>query len=137
MAVHAEREAEERRDGEHDDPVDGRWDADRRVVQDGQRHRDRERAVVDADLHRGGESLAVLHVEQSRDAVPQAQAGQAEHEGDQPDAPEVLGDVLALGDGAVSPITSGIKYFKHEFLALCDQNSLKNQTGTVLAGASA
>ncbi|MFD1146884.1 NADH-quinone oxidoreductase subunit NuoF [Saccharothrix hoggarensis] len=42
----------------------------------------------------------------------------------------------ALGDGAVSPITSGIKYFKHEFLALCDQNS-KNQTGTVLAGASA
>jgi NADH-quinone oxidoreductase subunit F len=37
----------------------------------------------------------------------------------------------ALGDGAVSPITSGIKYFKHEFLALCDQNS------QVLAGASA
>ncbi|KOX33865.1 NADH dehydrogenase [Saccharothrix sp. NRRL B-16348] len=37
----------------------------------------------------------------------------------------------ALGDGAVSPITSGIKYFKHEFLALCDQNS------QVLAGANA
>ncbi|MCC8244379.1 NADH-quinone oxidoreductase subunit NuoF [Saccharothrix luteola] len=37
----------------------------------------------------------------------------------------------ALGDGAVSPITSGIKYFKHEFLALCDQNS------QVLAGATA
>ena len=25
----------------------------------------------------------------------------------------------ALGDGAVSPITSGIKYFRHEFLDLC------------------
>ncbi|MEV0676530.1 NADH-quinone oxidoreductase subunit NuoF [Actinosynnema sp. NPDC050436] len=37
----------------------------------------------------------------------------------------------ALGDGAVSPITSGIKYFKDEFLALCDVNS------KVLAGASA
>ncbi|WP_433265983.1 NADH-quinone oxidoreductase subunit NuoF [Actinosynnema sp. CS-041913] len=37
----------------------------------------------------------------------------------------------ALGDGAVSPITSGIKYFKDEFLALCDRNS------QVLAGASA
>jgi NADH-quinone oxidoreductase subunit F len=28
----------------------------------------------------------------------------------------------ALGDGAVSPITSGIKYFREEFLALCEQN---------------
>jgi NADH-quinone oxidoreductase subunit F len=28
----------------------------------------------------------------------------------------------ALGDGAVSPITSGIQYFKHEFLELCDAN---------------
>ncbi|MEU3273778.1 NADH-quinone oxidoreductase subunit NuoF [Saccharomonospora sp. NPDC006951] len=28
----------------------------------------------------------------------------------------------ALGDGAVSPITSGIKYFKAEFLALCEKN---------------
>ncbi|MFD7654195.1 NADH-quinone oxidoreductase subunit NuoF [Actinosynnema sp. NPDC059797] len=37
----------------------------------------------------------------------------------------------ALGDGAVSPITSGIKYFKDEFLALCKENS------QVLAGASA
>ncbi|KJK52875.1 NADH dehydrogenase [Lentzea aerocolonigenes] len=37
----------------------------------------------------------------------------------------------ALGDGAVSPITSGIKYFKDEFLALCDKNS------KVLAGANA
>ncbi|MFC6089300.1 NADH-quinone oxidoreductase subunit NuoF [Saccharothrix lopnurensis] len=37
----------------------------------------------------------------------------------------------ALGDGAVSPITSGIKYFRDEFLALCDQNS------KVLAGAQA
>ncbi|MEU0877965.1 NADH-quinone oxidoreductase subunit NuoF [Lentzea sp. NPDC005914] len=37
----------------------------------------------------------------------------------------------ALGDGAVSPITSGIKYFKDEFLALCDTNS------KVLAGANA
>jgi len=37
----------------------------------------------------------------------------------------------ALGDGAVSPITSGIKYFKDEFLALCEKNS------KVLAGANA
>lgn len=28
----------------------------------------------------------------------------------------------ALGDGAVSPITSGIKYFRDEFLALCESN---------------
>jgi len=28
----------------------------------------------------------------------------------------------ALGDGAVSPITSGIKYFREEFLALCERN---------------
>lgn len=28
----------------------------------------------------------------------------------------------ALGDGAVSPIVSGIKYFKEEFLALCETN---------------
>ena len=28
----------------------------------------------------------------------------------------------ALGDGAVSPITSGIKYFRDEFLALCEKN---------------
>ncbi|XVV03395.1 NADH-quinone oxidoreductase subunit NuoF [Actinosynnema sp. CA-248983] len=42
----------------------------------------------------------------------------------------------ALGDGAVSPITSGIKYFKDEFLALCEKNSPK-ESNTVLAGASA
>ncbi|GGP57432.1 NADH-quinone oxidoreductase subunit F [Saccharothrix coeruleofusca] len=41
----------------------------------------------------------------------------------------------ALGDGAVSPITSGIKYFKDEFLALCDQNA--KYEATELAGASA
>jgi NADH-quinone oxidoreductase subunit F len=28
----------------------------------------------------------------------------------------------ALGDGAVSPIVSGIKYFRDEFLALCNTN---------------
>ncbi|GAB2823804.1 NADH-quinone oxidoreductase subunit NuoF [Lentzea nigeriaca] len=43
----------------------------------------------------------------------------------------------ALGDGAVSPITSGIKYFKDEFLALCHENSPKNGASTVLAGANA
>ncbi|MER5265919.1 NADH-quinone oxidoreductase subunit NuoF [Actinosynnema sp. NPDC002837] len=43
----------------------------------------------------------------------------------------------ALGDGAVSPITSGIKYFKHEFLALCDQNSPEKDQAAALAGASA
>ncbi|WP_440900424.1 NADH-quinone oxidoreductase subunit NuoF [Actinosynnema sp.] len=42
----------------------------------------------------------------------------------------------ALGDGAVSPITRGIKYFKDEFLALCDSNAAKLKA-TELAGASA
>ena len=42
----------------------------------------------------------------------------------------------ALGDGAVSPITSGIKYFKDEFLALCATNSAKHEQAA-LAGASA
>jgi NADH-quinone oxidoreductase subunit F len=41
----------------------------------------------------------------------------------------------ALGDGAVSPITSGIKYFKDEFLALCESNAAKNNTAPALAGA--
>ncbi|MDI2029126.1 NADH-quinone oxidoreductase subunit NuoF [Saccharopolyspora sp. TS4A08] len=40
----------------------------------------------------------------------------------------------ALGDGAVSPITSGIKYFREEFLALCDSN--KNKTAPDLVGAA-
>lgn len=36
----------------------------------------------------------------------------------------VLGrSFCALGDGAVSPITSGIKYFRAEFLALCEKNA--------------
>ncbi|QFZ23544.1 NADH-quinone oxidoreductase subunit NuoF [Saccharothrix syringae] len=43
----------------------------------------------------------------------------------------------ALGDGAVSPITSGIKYFKDEFLALCDRNSPEKDQTQVLAGAHA
>ncbi|MEV0085565.1 NADH-quinone oxidoreductase subunit NuoF [Saccharopolyspora sp. NPDC050642] len=39
----------------------------------------------------------------------------------------------ALGDGAVSPIVSGIKYFREEFLALCE----KNKTGEpALVGAA-
>src|ERR1700759_44300 len=33
----------------------------------------------------------------------------------------------ALGDGAVSPIQSGIKYFRDEFLALCTANQTANQ----------
>ncbi|WP_199441671.1 NADH-quinone oxidoreductase subunit NuoF [Umezawaea beigongshangensis] len=41
----------------------------------------------------------------------------------------------ALGDGAVSPITSGIKYFKDEFLALCEANAASN-TAPALAGAA-
>ncbi|MCP3798957.1 NADH-quinone oxidoreductase subunit NuoF [Allokutzneria sp. A3M-2-11 16] len=39
----------------------------------------------------------------------------------------------ALGDGATSPITSAIKYFKHEFLELCQQNAAAQPE---LAGAS-
>ncbi|APU12604.1 MULTISPECIES: NADH-quinone oxidoreductase subunit NuoF [Actinoalloteichus] len=38
----------------------------------------------------------------------------------------------ALGDGAVSPITSAIKYFKQEFLDLCE----KNRNGTAADPAS-
>ncbi|KAA2264794.1 NADH-quinone oxidoreductase subunit NuoF [Solihabitans fulvus] len=40
----------------------------------------------------------------------------------------------ALGDGAVSPITSGIQYFKHEFLALCESNAAQAKA-PALAGA--
>ena len=40
----------------------------------------------------------------------------------------------ALGDGAVSPIQSGIKYFRDEFLALCDRNKTA-QRERELAGA--
>jgi NADH-quinone oxidoreductase subunit F len=47
----------------------------------------------------------------------------------------VLGrSFCALGDGAVSPIQSGIKYFKDEFLALCEQNAVSNGKHA-LAGA--
>jgi NADH-quinone oxidoreductase subunit F len=42
----------------------------------------------------------------------------------------------ALGDGAVSPITSGIKYFREEFLALCEKNR-HEQTKPELVGAQA
>jgi NADH-quinone oxidoreductase subunit F len=49
----------------------------------------------------------------------------------------VLGrSFCALGDGAVSPITSGIQYFRDEFLALCDQNAV-NRAETALAGVPA
>ncbi|MGJ7905662.1 NADH-quinone oxidoreductase subunit NuoF [Actinopolyspora sp. H202] len=41
----------------------------------------------------------------------------------------VLGrSFCALGDGAVSPITSGIKYFREEFLALCESNRGQDTT---------
>jgi NADH-quinone oxidoreductase subunit F len=47
----------------------------------------------------------------------------------------VLGrSFCALGDGAVSPITSGIQYFRDEFLALCDRNATAKPA---LAGANA
>jgi NADH-quinone oxidoreductase subunit F len=42
----------------------------------------------------------------------------------------------ALGDGAVSPIQSGIKYFREEFLALCEKNR-HEQTKPELVGAQA
>jgi NADH-quinone oxidoreductase subunit F len=48
----------------------------------------------------------------------------------------VLGrSFCALGDGAVSPITSGIQYFRDEFLALCEKNRAKNRK-PALAGAN-
>ena len=37
----------------------------------------------------------------------------------------------ALGDGAISPVVSGIKYFRDEFLALCQDNKAQVE----LAGA--
>ena len=49
----------------------------------------------------------------------------------------VLGrSFCALGDGAVSPITSGIKYFRQEFLDLCDRQtptSERERAGLVTA----
>ncbi|MBA8827122.1 NADH-quinone oxidoreductase subunit F [Saccharopolyspora lacisalsi] len=42
----------------------------------------------------------------------------------------------ALGDGAVSPITSGIKYFRDEFLALCERNRSTETADTALVGAA-
>ncbi|SFQ64439.1 NADH-quinone oxidoreductase subunit F [Amycolatopsis arida] len=43
----------------------------------------------------------------------------------------------ALGDGAVSPITSGIEYFRDEFLALCEkQHPSKAERTPALAGAN-
>jgi NADH-quinone oxidoreductase subunit F len=48
----------------------------------------------------------------------------------------VLGrSFCALGDGAVSPIVSGIQYFRDEFLALCDRNA--KAVNPVLVGAGA
>jgi NADH-quinone oxidoreductase subunit F len=41
----------------------------------------------------------------------------------------------ALGDGAVSPIVSGIKYFRDEFLALCDRGA--KSVNPALVGAKA
>jgi NADH-quinone oxidoreductase subunit F len=46
----------------------------------------------------------------------------------------VLGrSFCALGDGAVSPIQSGIQYFRDEFLALCQANRATGERE--LAGA--
>lgn len=48
----------------------------------------------------------------------------------------VLGrSFCALGDGAVSPIVSGIQYFRDEFLALCDRNA--KTVNPALVGANA
>ena len=52
----------------------------------------------------------------------------------------VLGrSFCALGDGAVSPITSGIKYFREEFVALCDAQTRHPEVERIaeLSGASA
>jgi NADH-quinone oxidoreductase subunit F len=43
----------------------------------------------------------------------------------------------ALGDGATSPITSAIQYFRHEFLELCERNSGGVPAQPALAGAQA
>ncbi len=48
----------------------------------------------------------------------------------------VLGrSFCALGDGAVSPITSGIKYFRQEFLDLCDRQDRSAERTPAMAGA--
>jgi NADH-quinone oxidoreductase subunit F len=41
----------------------------------------------------------------------------------------------ALGDGAVSPITSGIKYFRDEFLALCERNKGESNEPALVGAA--
>jgi NADH-quinone oxidoreductase subunit F len=45
----------------------------------------------------------------------------------------------ALGDGATSPITSGIQYFRQEFLDLCAEQpaAQKPERDTAPAGAMA
>ena len=46
----------------------------------------------------------------------------------------VLGrSFCALGDGAVSPITSGIKYFRQEFLDLCDRRPARRPRPTAFS----
>ncbi|MGZ4552753.1 MAG: NADH-ubiquinone oxidoreductase-F iron-sulfur binding region domain-containing protein, partial [Mycobacteriaceae bacterium] len=45
----------------------------------------------------------------------------------------------ALADGAVSPITSGIKYFRQEFLDLCTDQTVTDRevaADSALAGAA-
>jgi NADH-quinone oxidoreductase subunit F len=52
----------------------------------------------------------------------------------------VLGrSFCALGDGAVSPITSGIKYFRQEFVDLCQAQRRHPEVDRIveLSGASA
>jgi NADH-quinone oxidoreductase subunit F len=49
----------------------------------------------------------------------------------------VLGrSFCALGDGAVSPITSGIKYFREEFRALCERAKQAGTSEPALVGAA-
>ena len=43
----------------------------------------------------------------------------------------------ALGDGATSPITSAIQYFRHEFLDLCAKQGTAGVPARALTGAHA
>ena len=92
----ADERAPQRGQHEHQDRVDRRRDRDLGAVEHLHGDEDRQRAVVDADLHRRGDRLVLDDAERPRDDVPDHQADRAEQRGDQADVGEVVADVLAL-----------------------------------------
>ena len=62
----------------HDDAVDGSRDRHLRVLQDVKCNEDRERAVMNADLHGDGDGLTALQFQQSRQSVTHPDAKKIE-----------------------------------------------------------